>query len=316
MSKCYRSAIITIAGVLLIAAGMSYAAVPTRMTVQGKLTNAAGDPVPAGLKSFTFKIYDAAVGGSEIWPAGPGEVQPLSTDADGLWTVEVGALVPLTATVFSGDTRWLEVTVNDGVNPVETLPRIKLNTSPYTFQSEQSNNAANADRAADTDNLGGQPPSAFAQNVHMHDAATVTDEPGITSRANLNPTTWLPQGTTTMQDLVTCTITVAEPGYIVVRGRTNLYTLTTTSSNYGYFQIDETEGGTNNADYTEGGVSGVASLVIPIFSERVFAKPAGTYVFRLEGRSAEFNAPGAQTGVFNHQITATYFPKAYGTVAP
>src|SRR3972149_7933115 len=104
MSKCYRSAIITIAGVLLIAAGMSYAAVPTRMTVQGKLTNAAGDPVPAGRKSFTFKIYDAAVGGSEIWPAGPGEVQPLSTDADGLWTVEVGALVPLTATVFSGDT--------------------------------------------------------------------------------------------------------------------------------------------------------------------------------------------------------------------
>ena len=40
--------------------------VPTKMSVQGRLTNGAGAPVPAGLKNFTFKIYDQPAGGIEI----------------------------------------------------------------------------------------------------------------------------------------------------------------------------------------------------------------------------------------------------------
>ena len=120
-----------------------------------------------------------------------------------------------------------------------------------------------------------------------------------------------------MQDLVTCTVTVAAPGYIVVRGSTNLYVLGTTGYNYAFVQIDETAGGVKNADYAEGGVeSGAIGLVIPLQAESVFLKPAGTFVFRLEARAAEFNGAGAQTGVFNHRITATYYPKAYGTVTP
>ncbi len=316
MPKCYRSAILTIAGMLLIAAGTSFAAVPTRMTVQGKLTNAAGDPVPAGLKSFTFKIYDAAAGGMEIWPAGPGEVQPLSTDADGLWTAEVGALVALTDPVFSGDTRWLEVTVNDGVNPAETLPRIKLNTSPYTFQAEQSNNAANAAHATDADNLGGLAPSGYALNVHSHDATTVTDEPGIASNTSYDFLT-LTQGTTVMVDMITTSITIPVGGYIVVRAKTQFRTYGNSAGKYAFFQIDETAGGDRLGGAYEVEVgSGADGFYLPVVVERVYFKPAGTYAFRLEGRAYEANPGGTVTQAWAHVITATFYPTAYGPVTP
>jgi hypothetical protein len=101
------------------------------MNVQGRLTDASGDPVADVLVDFTFKIFDAEVGGSEIWPGGPGELQALGTDANGLWNARVGAFIPLTDGVFADSTRWLEVTVE--YNAItETLPRIKLNKSPYT----------------------------------------------------------------------------------------------------------------------------------------------------------------------------------------
>lgn len=115
--------------------------VPTEMSVQGRLTNGAGAPVPAGFKNFTFKIFDQQVGGVEIWPGGPGETQLLSTDANGLWNAGVGEIIPLTEAVFLSPVRWLEVTVNDGVNPIETLPRIELRTNPYTYRAATSQQA-------------------------------------------------------------------------------------------------------------------------------------------------------------------------------
>jgi hypothetical protein len=65
----------------------------------------------------------------------------LSTDAAGLWNAGVGSIIPLTETVFLNPVRWLEVTVNDGVNPIETLPRIELRTNPYTYRSATSQQA-------------------------------------------------------------------------------------------------------------------------------------------------------------------------------
>lgn len=115
--------------------------VPTEMSVQGRLTTAAGAPVPAGFKNFTFKIFDLPAAGIEIWPGGPGETQFLNTDANGLWNAGVGTIIPLTEAVFLAPVRWLEVTVNDGVNPPETLPRIELRTNPYTYRAATSQQA-------------------------------------------------------------------------------------------------------------------------------------------------------------------------------
>ncbi|MEW5874529.1 MAG: tail fiber domain-containing protein [Candidatus Zixiibacteriota bacterium] len=126
------------AGALLAAVIIPAAAVaevPASIAVQGRLTDTGGNPLPAGFKSFTFKIFDAAAGGTEIWPGSVGEEdQFLLTDADGLWSASVGKDNPLTPAVFADTVRWLEVTVFDGINPAVTLPRIRLQTSSYAFR--------------------------------------------------------------------------------------------------------------------------------------------------------------------------------------
>lgn len=105
------------------------ASAPTKITVQGRLTDPSGTPAPAGSKPFVFKIYDAATLGTEIWPNGAGENQNVNTDANGIWTAEVGSVIPLTSSVFNAPTRWLQITVNG-----ETLSRIAINTTPFAYR--------------------------------------------------------------------------------------------------------------------------------------------------------------------------------------
>lgn len=111
---------------ILFAARAAMATVPSQITIQGRATDAIGQPLPAGSKGFVFRIFDQQVGGTEIWPGGLGDVQSVSTDADGLWSASVGASTPLTDTVFASDTRWLEVSVDGTI-----LPRVRLVTGPY-----------------------------------------------------------------------------------------------------------------------------------------------------------------------------------------
>ncbi len=105
--------------------------VPSRLTIQGRITDSIGIPLPAGIKSLGFRIYSAAVGGAQLWPQGAGlsEVQLIATDAEGLWTAEVGADFGLNDAVFASIESWLEVTVDGTV-----LPRVRLLTAPYAFR--------------------------------------------------------------------------------------------------------------------------------------------------------------------------------------
>ncbi|HWO56137.1 MAG TPA: hypothetical protein VNN55_01075 [bacterium] len=105
------------------------AAVPASITVQGVLTDSLGSPLPPGVRAFTFRIYDAAANGNEIWPGETGEIQSIASDANGRWVALVGALSPLSDTVFADSTRWLDVTV-DGV----VLPRVRLTTGAYAYR--------------------------------------------------------------------------------------------------------------------------------------------------------------------------------------
>jgi len=120
---------IVVAAVLLCAT-IAVAAPPTSLTVQGKLTDALGAPLPAGAKIFSFRIYDANTLGTQVWPSGGvGEIQSITSSTDGLWVGLVGAVNPLTNPVFSDSVRWLEINV-DGT----TLPRVRLVTGPYAFR--------------------------------------------------------------------------------------------------------------------------------------------------------------------------------------
>ncbi|HWO58408.1 MAG TPA: hypothetical protein VNN55_12700, partial [bacterium] len=104
-------------------------AVPSQMTVQGRLTDAVGAPLPSGAKTFTFRIFNASAAGVQVWPGGGGEVQSITSGVDGLWIGLLGAMNPLTDAVFADSVRWLEIDV-DGT----TLPRVRLVTGPYAHR--------------------------------------------------------------------------------------------------------------------------------------------------------------------------------------
>lgn len=104
----------------------AYSAAPKSISVQGRLTDSLGVPLPAGVKGFLFRIFNAPSGGTEIWS---GEDQFLPTDGDGLWSAQVGAIVGLSDAIFTDTVRWLDIQVQG-----TQLPRLRLITGPYAHR--------------------------------------------------------------------------------------------------------------------------------------------------------------------------------------
>ncbi len=97
---------------LLLTAGphafAQQSAAPDLINVQGKLSDAAGTPI-TGQAQITFVIFDAEVGGNELWREGPLPV----TLTRGIYNVLLGSTSPLPSAIFkSGSARYLEITVN------------------------------------------------------------------------------------------------------------------------------------------------------------------------------------------------------------
>ncbi len=121
---------------LLLAASITQAQVPETMTVQGRLTDDTGAPVAAGGRDFSFKIYNTETGGLVLWPGigDPDDEVTVYTDENGLWTAQIGTVVPLTVGIFNGKDAWLEITISVKGGLPEVLPRILLQTNPYSFR--------------------------------------------------------------------------------------------------------------------------------------------------------------------------------------
>ena len=100
---------------------------PTVVNFQGRLTDSVtGDPVADGSYSVRFSIWDAAAAGTEQW----NETQGTVTVTDGLFSVLLGSVTPITKGVFNGTARYLEIKV--GADPAMT-PRQQFATVAYAF---------------------------------------------------------------------------------------------------------------------------------------------------------------------------------------
>ncbi len=146
----------------------------------------------------------------------------------------------------------------------------------------------------------------------------IIDEPGLASNLSGGLLS-LPQGTTSMMDVVTTSITTPVDGYIIVRASATLKSSGTSGANQAVFQVDELAGGIAEAPYyqTVGGGdhdSPGSSHYYSVSAERVFIKPAGSYEFRLEGMASSANGGGAVAQIENPTITAMFVPTAYGDV--
>ena len=114
--------LIAIGGGQLLATELGGSSVPELMTYQGYLTDSGGTALD-GSYTLTFRIYDASTGGTKYWEESHSGVGVNS----GYFAVTLGSQgTPLGPSVFEGDNRYIEVSVN-GEAP---LPRQRFAVGP------------------------------------------------------------------------------------------------------------------------------------------------------------------------------------------
>ncbi|MEW6050295.1 MAG: tail fiber domain-containing protein [Candidatus Zixiibacteriota bacterium] len=112
---------------LCILSGILLAATPNQMNYQGRLTNSVG--VPIDLQTpMTFSIFADSSGGLPIWT----ETQDSVLVRNGLFTVKLGKVNPVSDTVFKSDRRWMEIQVGAD-SPMS--PRTLFVSVAYAFRS-------------------------------------------------------------------------------------------------------------------------------------------------------------------------------------
>ncbi len=123
-----------------LACGVLLAEAPPLVNFQGKLTDSGGVPVADGSHSLRFRVYSAATGdtgdpcaGSCLWE----ETQNLSTQF-GVYSVLLGSVTPLTASVFDGSERYVSVKL--AAEP-EMTPRQRIASVPYALSAGVSQTA-------------------------------------------------------------------------------------------------------------------------------------------------------------------------------
>jgi hypothetical protein len=106
----------------------------TAFTYQGRLTDAEG--LVDGTCDFVFRLYDEA--GAGIPPAG-GTLLGMEEKNDvevkeGLFVIQLD----FGSNVFTGEQRWLEITVDCGSGPTTLSPRQELTPSPYAIHARSA----------------------------------------------------------------------------------------------------------------------------------------------------------------------------------
>ena len=113
---------IVMAVFLVIATAVTSAA-DVQISYQGRLTDPGGSPVSNGLYSITFRIYQFETGGTSLW----NEIHPDIQVTDGLFSVVLGAVTPLSETTLNPDPLYLSIQV--GGDP-EISPRSRFYPVP------------------------------------------------------------------------------------------------------------------------------------------------------------------------------------------
>ena len=174
--------------VLLVLAAirtLAFAEVPQTATYSGFLTDADDAPL-TGAYDITVRVYATAEGGDAIFE----ELHDNATVTDGLFTIPLGEGLgddPFDATLFDGNTLWLELEI-DGTT---LSPRSAVRSVPYAIR---------AGVADDAHALNGMLPEEFAGVAHGHEWLDLSDVPAtFPPAAHSHAGAYLPVGTS-----VTC----------------------------------------------------------------------------------------------------------------
>ncbi len=127
-----RLLLMTLVALLTTAFVVTAVAAPQVVAHQGRLLDSDDKPI-SGMRTLIYTIWDAAVDGNLLWTENHAGV----VIVDGLFTVELGATVPLTADIVAGGgggggggiLRYLQIQVA-GEAPIS--PRTPLTAVPYS----------------------------------------------------------------------------------------------------------------------------------------------------------------------------------------
>jgi hypothetical protein len=283
------------AAALLLTASFSAAQAPNTISYQGRLTDDAGQPITTTV-SVTFAIYDTPTGGSVLYTT----TQNITPDGNGIFTVELG---PIGSTVFNGSKRYLGIKV--GADS-EMTPRQLLTSGPYSFAT----NSIGANSIT----------SSEVVNSSLYDV-DLADEPGLAFRESTPANIFrpIPTGTNALDSI---SITVPAAGYVYVWAHTDISVdHVNGTTDEVYFQVAQTAGTITYTNY------GFAQVVVPrelptqasrwyiypVDAHRPFyVSTAGTYKFYAN--CSVWSGDTDNDSFFDLQMTAMYFPTAYGAV--
>jgi len=160
--------LVVLLSVFLMITGFAFGQVPQLINYQGVLVDpTTGQPVPDDTYSITFSIYNVSSGGSAIWS----ENQNVQTK-DGLYSVLLGSITPLTPTILSGTEKYLGIKVGD--DP-EMTPRKRIVSVAYSIVSE------------DAHKLEGKEASEFVQAGQANSISTAMLQNNAATAAKISP---------------------------------------------------------------------------------------------------------------------------------
>jgi trimeric autotransporter adhesin len=133
-------------------AGLAAAAPPSTINYQGSLNGAGGAPVN-GAVVMTFRLYNAASGGTALYT----ETQLSVGVSNGAFNAVIGSVTPL-GLPFD-QPYWLSVAINADA---EMSPRQPLAASPYAFRARALDSAATIDGAQVTGAVNNASSAVFA----------------------------------------------------------------------------------------------------------------------------------------------------------
>ncbi len=300
--------------ILLVMAMSAAAQAPNSIIYQGRLTDADGNAITDST-DVKFEIFAALTGGSNIYNI----TQKVGPDGNGVFTVE---LTGVTSTVLNGSKRYLQLTVGTDV----LSPRQLLTSAPYAYSAEYADNIPDnsvttskiaASGVTNSDIASNAVTGAKVSNGSLTDA-DILDEPGLAFNASEPGNTYRNMPSLT-EPIDSITITVPAAGYIYVWAHATFRISHTNGiKDEVHLQVSPVRGIIDYGDFGFGfvvlpNVVATGDYIYPVNVHRAFyVSSSGAYKYYANSRM--FSGADADDDFFNLQITAFYFPTAYGTV--
>ena len=108
----------------------SFSQIPRRISYQGVLSDTSDTPRPDGTYPFTFRLYEAPSGGTQIWFEA--KLLPVKR---GLFSTVMGDVTPFSDSLKFNRPYWLSLQIGD--DP-ELFPRTLLTPAPYSLSADSA----------------------------------------------------------------------------------------------------------------------------------------------------------------------------------